>query len=154
MEKKLKPVKNDQIWLVVGWYKFFIRQKPLRWPLLSGPNNGRLIQVWLYIHICIHIHVHTHANTYVFLNWNVWRMEFVESYKALSSNPTLAFYCTLSYAKIMKIRIMYNLHFLFHKSLDIYPPVSKTQFSFSSYLDLTLLCNRQKNCNSFSSFSR
>ena len=41
--KKLKPAKKDQIWLVVAWYRFFIR-----WLPFSGPKSCRLIQVWLY----------------------------------------------------------------------------------------------------------
>ena len=28
--KKLKPAKNDQIWLVVAWYRFFIRRPPFQ----------------------------------------------------------------------------------------------------------------------------
>ena len=83
-----------------------------------------------YTHICIQIHMHAHANTYVFLNGNIWRMEFVESYKASPSNPTLAFYCTLRYVNIIKIRIMYNMYFLFHKGLDIYALTSETRVNF------------------------
>ena len=30
LEIKLKPANNDQIWLVVNWYRFFIRQPPFQ----------------------------------------------------------------------------------------------------------------------------
>ena len=30
LEKKLKPATNDQIWLVVTWYRFFIRWPPFQ----------------------------------------------------------------------------------------------------------------------------
>ena len=30
VKKKLKPGKNDQIWLVVAWYRFFIRRPPFQ----------------------------------------------------------------------------------------------------------------------------
>lgn len=86
----------------------------------------------MYVILHTHMHPNTHARTckYVFLNRNIWRMEFVESYKASPSNPTLAFYCTLRYVNIIKIRIMYNMYFLFHKGLDIYALTSETRVNF------------------------
>ena len=32
--------------------------------------------------------MHLHIYKYVFLNGKIWKTEFVESYKVLSSNPT------------------------------------------------------------------
>ena len=30
LKKKTKPAKNDQIWFVVAWYRFFIRRPPFQ----------------------------------------------------------------------------------------------------------------------------